>query len=622
MIIYTESKKGFVNDVLNNQIETKIYSKFKNAIGRTSKAEIKSWQNSMMYMSNILISSNVPDDSNVAIEYQIPNTSKRVDFIISGLDDNKEESVVIVELKQWEYAHKTHKDGIVKSFVGGKERELNHPSHQAYTYAKLITEYNETVQNDNIHIYPCSYLHNYIKESHGDEILDSWYQEYLDKAPTFLRNDSSKLSDFIKRYIKYGDNKDILYRIDHGKIRPSKSLAESVSKMLQGNKEFEMIDDQKVVYENIVDLVINNPNSVKRTIIVKGGPGTGKSVIAINLLVRLLKDQLNTQYISKNSAPREVYSTLLKNDFKKTFIDNLFKGSGGFVGAKENIFDCLIIDEAHRLNEKSGFYGNLGENQIKEIIHSSKVSLFFIDEDQMVTLKDIGNINEIRMYADSLNSEVYEMELTSQFRCNGSDGYLAWLDNILGIKETANVKLDTTDFDFKVFDDPNELRNEIIKKNNINNKSRILAGYCWDWPTKQRNNPNHYDIYIPKYNFKMSWNLDSDGKKYIIAKDSINEAGCIHTSQGLEVDYVGVIVGKDLLFFNDAVQTDVSNRSKNDQSVKGWKTIYKNNDFEKINKIDLIIRNTYRTLMTRGMKGCYVYFEDEKLKDYFLSRII
>ncbi len=621
MIVYTADKKQFSKDVLSNQIEDKIIEEYESRFGKANHAEIRAWRNSMQYMNNILIQSSVPDDSNVAIEYQVPNTSKRVDFILSGLDANREESVVIVELKQWDKAKKTNKDGIIKSFVGGRERELVHPSHQAFTYAKLIKEYNEVVQNENIHLYPCSYLHNFKNSEYNNPILDEWYKEYLDLAPAFLRDDTQELTDFIEKYIKFGDENNILYRIDNGRIRPSKSLADSVSSMLKGNKEFFMIDDQKVVYESIMELVLNNPNNEKRTIIVEGGPGTGKSVIAINLLVQMLNNDKNAQYITRNAAPREVYSTLLKKDFKKSFIDNLFKGTGSFIDTSLDYFDVLICDEAHRLNEKSGMFQNLGENQIKEIIHSSLVNIFFIDENQVVTLKDIGSIEMINEYATQLNSDVYSLELSSQFRCNGSDGYLAWLDNLLGIRETANPILNQREFDFKVFDDPNDLRDAIFEKNQVNNKSRLLAGYCWDWPKDNRNNTDYHDIVIEEYDFGMSWNLSNDGQAFIIKPDSVKEIGCIHTSQGLELDYVGVIIGKDILIENNQVITDVSKRSKMDQSVKGWKTAYKKNDHYKIEKVDRIIRNTYRTLLSRGMKGCYVFVHDQELKEYILEKI-
>jgi DUF2075 family protein len=620
MIVYRASKKDFAIDVLKNQIEGKIKAEFEKKLGLANLREIRSWKNSMVYMNNILIQSNVPNEANVSIEYQVPNTSKRVDFIISGKDQNKVESVVVIELKQWDSAKKTTKDGIVKSFVAGRERELVHPSHQAYTYARLIKEYNEVVQKDNIHIYPCAYLHNYKKQSFTNPILDELYQEYLDLAPSFLSDDTDILVDFIDRYIKYPDDEDIMYRIDHGRIRPSKSLSDSVSSMLKGNKEFYMIDDQKVVFETILELALQKDHH-KKTIIIEGGPGTGKSVIAINLLVELLKKQLNTQYITRNAAPRQVYSALLKQDHKRSFIDNLFKGSGSYTDTSNNYFDVLLCDEAHRLNEKSGMFQNLGENQIKEIINAARISVFFIDENQMVTLKDIGSIDLIEKFAKELKSDVYKLELESQFRCNGSDGYLAWLDNMLQIKETANPILDTTDFDFQIIDDPNTLRDLIFEKNRINNKARLLAGYCWDWDKNTRNDSNYYDITIPEFNFGMSWNLGSDGQAYIIQPESVNEIGCIHTSQGLEVDYVGVIIGQDIRYVNGQVITDVTKRAKTDQSVKGWKTAVRNNDIPKLQKIDKIIRNTYRTILSRGMKGCYVYVQDDKLKQYILSLI-
>lgn len=621
MIIYSASKKTFINDVLKNQIKDKIYLQYQSKIGKTSLSEQKSWENSMMYMSNILIQSEIPDDVNIAIEYQVPNTSKRVDFIIAGLNSNEEESVIIVELKQWSEVEKTTKDGVVKTFVGHSLRELTHPSYQAWTYALLIKEYNETVRNENIQLYPCAYLHNYTKQVSNDPIINEFYENYIKEAPSFLRDDTEKLSEFIKTFIRKGDQNDLLYRIDHGKIKPSKSLGEQIGSMLNGNKEFYMIEEQKIVYEELLELAQTLDDNKKKTVIIKGGPGTGKSVIAINLLVELINNyQYNTQYVTRNSAPRAVYSALLKGYRKKSFIDNLFKGSGSYINASENYFDCLIIDEAHRLNEKSGMFSNLGENQIKEIIYASKLSIFFIDEAQRVTFKDKGSIEEIRHWAKQNHSLVYEMELTSQFRCNGSDGYLAWLDNLLDIRKTANQILDTKEFDFKVFDDPNDLRDAIFEKNKINNKARLLAGYCWNWDKKTRNDTNHHDIQIKEFDFTMSWNLGSDGMEWLIKEESVNEVGCIHTSQGLELDYIGVIIGDDLRFENGEIKTDVSKRAKTDQSVKGWKKGIKNNPIETRKLADEIIKNTYRTLLTRGMKGCYIYCTNEELKKFIKSR--
>ena len=212
------------------------------------------------------------------------------------------------------------------------------------------------------------------------------------------------------------------------------------------------------------------------------------------------------------------------------------------------------------------------------------------------------------------------MELKSQFRCDGSDGYLAWLDNTLEIRETANYDLDDK-YDFKVFDNPNELRKAIMEKNKINNKSRLVAGYCWNWISDGKNKSDIYDIEIPEYDFGMSWNL-GNSKTWAIDEASINEVGCIHTCQGLEFDYVGVIIGDDLRYENNHIVTDYKKRAKTDQSLKGINKIAKEDGYEEAEKIaDTIIKNTYKTLMTRGMKGCYVYCTNKELEKYLKLNI-
>ncbi|MEK7070381.1 MAG: DUF2075 domain-containing protein [Patescibacteria group bacterium] len=618
MIVYQSTKQGFSNDVVTNNIETEILKIFQQKLGRkTTASEINSWKNSMMYMENILQDNDIPNDCGVMIEYQIPQTSKRIDFILTGQNDSRLDHAVIVELKQWEKAEITEMDGIVSTYVGNAKREMNHPSYQVWSYAALLSSFNEAVYKDNIQLKPCAYLHNYSEDD--DVINNEFYSEHLAKAPVFLRKDAFKLRSFIKQFVKHGDKGKLMYQIEKGRIKPSKGLADSLVKMLDGNQEFIMIDDQKIVYEKALYLARKSTEKNKNVFIVEGGPGTGKSVVAINLLVELTKRGLVTQYVSKNAAPREVYRNKLTGTRKQTEISNLFTGSGSFVNTKENIFDTLIVDEAHRLNEKSGMFKNKGENQVKEIIKASKFSVFFIDEDQRVTFSDIGEKEEIKKWAEKLGVTIHISELSSQFRCNGSDGYLAWLDNALQIKETANTIFESDDFDFKIVNSPAELRDIIFEKNKINNKARLVAGYCWNWVSK--NNKKLDDIVIPEHNFSMKWNLGSDGSLWIIAPNSVSEIGCIHTCQGLEVDYVGVIVGDDLIVRNGKVLVDPSKRANTDASIKGYKSLFKKDEKTAKEKIRSIIKNTYRTLLTRGMKGCYVYFTDKETEDYFKSRL-
>lgn len=620
MLIYNGLKSDFMADTENDVLETKLYDTIKQKMNRsTGLSELNSWRNSLKEMYITLNDSAIPSDAGVAIEYNIPQTSKRVDFLISGYDDNNRGNVIIIELKQWEQLQAVEgHEAIVETYTGGANRRVVHPSYQAWSYAALIKDYNQYVQDEDVELHPCAYLHNYPRKD-NDPLDAKQYEDILSDAPAFTYGQRDALRSFIKKNIKTGDGEDTLVKIENGKIKPSKQLQDSICGMLKGNKEFIMLDEQKVVYETILNLSTKcQKDNKKRTIIVEGGPGTGKTVVAINLLAELTKRDQFAQYVSKNSAPRIVYGYKLKGSMKRNSVDNLFKGSGCYTDAPLNSIGTILADEAHRLNEKSGMFQNLGENQIKEIIHASRCSVFFIDESQRVTTSDIGSVEEIEKWAKMEHSEVFRMELVSQFRCNGSDGYLAWVDDVLQIRDTANYDLEGIDYDIRICDSPMEMEHIILEKNSIRNRARILAGYCWNWPKETRNDVNYHDIKIGDYG--ISWNLDG-GDAFAINPDSVHEAGCIHTSQGLEFDYVGVIIGDDMRYENGEIITDYSKRAKTDQSMKGIKGIAKNNPQEANRLADEIIKNTYRTLMTRGMKGCYVYCTDSKLSEYLKERL-
>lgn len=613
MIVYSGTKRKFIDDVRSNNIAEIVENEILRKLNRNSPSNEKvSWHNSLQYMSNVLLDHEIPPSAGVAIEYNLPLTNRRVDFILTGKDEDRNDVAVIIELKQWQEVEKTNKDAIVRTRFQHGNIETNHPSYQAWSYSALIEDYNQTVRQESIRLKPCAYLHNMRSST---TINDPFYSAHTTKAPVFIAQDALRLAEFLKRFVKHGDSDNIMYRIEHGVIKPSKNLADSLVSMLNGNAEFLMIDDQKLVYETAIDLAHRAMTGQKRTLIVEGGPGTGKSVVAINLLVELTKREFLVQYVSKNAAPREVFKAKLTGAKKKTHIDQMFKGSGGYIDVLPDQFGVLLVDEAHRLNEKSGLYGNLGENQIKELISASKLTVFFIDEAQRVTLQDIGTAESIKLWANRLNSHVSELNLASQFRCNGSDGYIAWIDNALQIRETANTTLEDVDYEVKVFDDPNDLRDAIIEKNRLTNRARMVAGYCWDWVSK--NNGSLYDIVIPEFDFEAQWNLADDGSLWLIAEHSVEQIGCIHTCQGLELDYIGVIIGDDFVIRNGVTVTNAGNRSSMDRSIRGYKSMLKADPEEAKRLTSEIIRNTYRTLMTRGQKGCYIFCTDSETGEYF-----
>ena len=617
MIVYQAEKKEFLLDYDDRDIEDVIHAKYQAATSRkVAQAEIRSCRESLGYIARVLRDPDIADDVGVAIEFILPQTAKRIDVILAGHADDGSSRLVVVELKQWSSVDATDRDAIVLLRGNSRPDQVRvHPSYQAWSYSAFLEGFNEAVYDGGLEVRPCAYLHNYA----ADGVIDALhYQPYIERAPLFLKGDDDRkrLREFIKQHIRHGRGRQVLFALENGRMRPSKALADVVGKLLKGNSEFALIDDQKEVFEAARAACRQATASGKpRVVIIEGGPGTGKSVIAVNLLAAL-REGLTVKYISKNAAPRAVYSDKLIQTPDNAHLVNLFGGSGSFTETVQDAFDVLVVDEAHRLTEKSGFYGNLGTHQVKELIGAAKCSIFFIDEDQRVTLKDVGSKAVIRQFAAARNAEIEEFSLTSQFRCAGSDGYLAWVDDVLQIRPTANNTLSDIPYDFQVFDDPAELH-DAIKAKNTNNRARVVAGYCWPWSSKK--NPKLNDVVIGDY--ARQWNLDQDGSLWIVAPDSVEQIGCIHTCQGLEVDYVGVIIGPDLVMDGDNLKSMPRARDRHDKTMKGFVKMSKEQPAEAARLADMIIKNTYRTLMTRGMKGCYVYATDANLGEHIRARI-
>ncbi len=619
MIVYNATKAQFNDDVNLNRISDIILKNLreKNLSGGQS-AEYHSWQNSLHFMRAAIDDPDIPGDVEVAVEYQIPRTSKRVDFMIAGADSSDRRNVVVVELKQWEKAEKV--DDImqhsVRAFTGGANRIVNHPSYQAYAYATFIRNSSEKVQDELIGIQSCAYLHNCSPVDRvplDDIIYKPWYEE----APLFDKSQTLTLRNFIKKFIsKKSADGDLLYKIDNGRIRPSKALQDCLVSLMKGNEEFILLDDQAVVFD-MCKKIMNQclKDQKKRTIIIQGGPGTGKSVLAINLLKEFISQDLNASYCTKNRAPRDAYLRLLsKGDLKKQLnIKQLFRSPFELNAVDANFYKCLIVDESHRLVAQMYRDWN-GENEVKECINASLFTIFLIDEDQRISTKDIGSIDEIKKWASVLGSQVIMNEetiLRSQFRCNGSDQYIQFVNNVLQIGEPVDVDWSDMHFDLRVYDDPNKMRDTLRTLNRINNKARMVAGYCYDWNVKY--NRGDIDIYLEN-GFQAQWNLEKD-KIWAINPKSFEQVGCIHTAQGLEFDYVGVLIGRDLRFDSETGQiiTDQECISTDDKS-SGIRSAP-----EDVAK--KLIKNTYKTLLTRGQKGCFIYCEDLALRDHIRSML-
>ncbi len=615
MIVYSADKLHFVQDVKDGVIATKILDLIRErGLNAGHEREFASWNNSMLFMRNIVDDSDIDDEVQIAIEYNIPQTSKRVDFIMIGADSADKDNIVIVELKQWSKAEVVDDDMhfSVRTYVANDNRIVCHPSYQAYSYSRFLCNYSQAIFDRDIHLIPCAYLHNYLP-SYKTALSNEIYKEWYTSAPFFIMDEVPQFKEFVKRFVtKKSSQGDLLYLIEHGRIRPTKSLQDTFATMVRGTPAFDLLDEQAVCFDMCVRTMLQClKDQKKRTILIQGGPGTGKSVLAVNILMHFITCSCNAAYVTKNSAPRQAFLSILSHNKAENIaeISQLFRSPFGLSQTPKNSYDCLIVDEAHRLVKK--MYGDwTGENQVKECINSSLLSIFMLDEDQAVTTKDIGSVGEIEKWCKELGSTIImreETRLTSQFRCNGSDAYIQFVDYLLQRgEETLPVSLAELNYDFQLFDDACQMREALREKNAINNKARMVAGYCYDWDVK--NHRRDIDIELPG-GFEAKWNLAND-KIWAINPRSFEEVGCIHTAQGLEFDYVGVLIGKDLSY-NPTTGRIVTNRlaiSKDDKSsgIRGAS----DSDARRL------ILNTYKTLLTRGQKGCYVYCEDAPLRDH------
>ena len=615
-IAYLKTKSEFLAD--GQHIADRVWEGVRDNLGvKIAKdgSEYRSWASSLNAMYWVLRDGSIPENTGVAIEFRIVGTKQRIDMLLSGRNSTESQGVVI-ELKQWSDASLDTAGLPDHVLMMGRREE--HPSAQAADYASILTDFYGVVDQEPIQMSSCAYLHN-LEDRRVLEVAGR--PETLSESPFFIKNEEVALRGFISERISSGDNARALKLIDASAITPSRQLADRMSSMLRGNPEFSLKGTQRTAFEIIRKAVKETGSTGRKVVIVKGGPGTGKSVIALRMLSTAISENLNARYVTKNAAPRSVYAEQLKGDRQGPGIRNLLIGADGFHAHVGDSFDLLLVDEAHRLVHKSGRFKNLGENQIKEIIEASKVSVFFIDENQAVTWRDIGTIDEITSQAMAVGIETEVVELEVQFRCAGADDYMAWLDQTLGISDLDYQLPLRTDYEVKVFDSPSALRDAIFEKNrNGKHDSRLLAGYCWDWVSREE--PTQTDINFENQNFAMQWNLSRHGQGWMAQPDGVNQVGCVYTAQGLEGSYMGVIMGGDLIARDGRMLSDVNARAKTDRdSLWGWKSAMRKDPEVTQSKIDQIIKNQYRVLMTRGMKGTYLFSTDPETREYLRERI-
>lgn len=601
MLAYNETIKQFYEDVSNSRIIAKVLENL-----NAARNEQYAWQDAAIYMKNVLQSTNLPDDVEIGMELKIPITNSRIDFLIAGVDGKEKKSLVIVELKRWSVVSKTDKENLVNADDARYGNDQLHPSFQAYSYKINLEAYNKVVTEQNIGVSSCAYLHNLYNDR---DIKDDFYQEILEKSPLFSAHDNQKLVEFINKHVRKAHHHKLLYLIDKSELKPAQMLMDTLQDELRGKKVFTLLDKQEICYQNIKKVIRDHEQSEqKQVIIVRGGAGTGKSVIAIKLLNDFIQQQKLAFYVTKNSAVRSVYSRKLagkRNDHLRSLFMSTIKISQN---RPVNEYECLVIDEAHRLPERSkAGHVLFGQDLVKEIIAATKFAIFFIDEKQQIDIRDYATIAKIKETAVHFNAQVHDNEnlhLTAQFRCSGNDEFINSVESVLYNERLIYYNGD--DYDVKIFDDIHAWHQAILEKIDNTPNSRMLAGDVFDWVT--RDNPSDFDIKLDGLN--LQWNKDT----YFAGKeDQKYRVGHIDSVQGLEFDYIGLIIGDDLLY-DSKTKRVITNYQTHPINAGHFRRHGRREPLtEDLETIDLIIRNTYNVLLKRGIKGCYIYCMDKNL---------
>ena len=622
MHLYSGTSTGFVEDATLNQIGEKLSRAFfEHFRYEPPKSELMSWRNSLKSMASAVAVGGF-DDHGVIVEYQLPLSSRRLDVMLTGRDHDGRSQGVIVELKQWDETFPTHVEDCVVTFVGGARREVLHPSAQVSGYRQYLTDTHSAFSDGEVGLGACSYLHNMVFDSESELYADR-HAGLLQVAPIFTGDQVHDLVEFLDVRIGEGGGVPILDTVLAGRYAPHKRLLDHTARMIRGEPTYVLLDEQRVAFNSVLAAVQQQHRTdTKSVFLINGGPGTGKSVIALNLVAGLSESGRVVHHATGSKAFTENVRKVVGRRAAAQF-----KYFNSYLGEEPEVLDVLVCDEAHRLREFSHNRftpraRRTDRPQVEELIDAARVSVFFIDDLQVVRPGETGSSALIREAAGRFGAEVKEYELEAQFRCGGSDGFVQWVENTLGIRDTPHVLWEPEEqFEFDVVDSPQELEIIINQKAAAGYTARLTAGFCWAWSNPNDDGTLVDDVEVGEW--RMPWNARSEAARLAVgvpksnfwASDpgGLDQVGCVYTAQGFEFDYVGVIFGRDLVYRPRTGWVGQAGYS-HDSVVKRAATISED-EFARL------VKQTYRVLLTRGLKGCFVYFQDDATRDFLLSRV-
>ncbi|MGW2303884.1 DNA/RNA helicase domain-containing protein [Streptomyces sp. NPDC001809] len=577
---------------------------------KPSAAEERSWERSLPALTSVLLEAGLHEVT-LLIEYGLPLTSKRADAILAGVHPKTgEPSYVVIELKQWSQAAPEDGEPLLCR-VDAYTRPVLNPVEQVRGYCDYLVSFNGALAEHPERIAGAAYLHN--ATEFGIEGLAEVGES--ERGRLFSEQRRGEFIRFLRSRLAPLGGASAADELLAGKIGPSKQLMDVAAQEVREREQFVLLDEQRVAYETVMRAVREAAQADrKNVVVVTGGPGTGKSVIALSLLGELYRQGRPALHATGSQSFTKTMRKVA--GARKREVQDLFKYFNSFMTAERNALDVIICDEAHRMRQTSAnrytpANRRSDKPQVEELIDAARVPVFLLDEHQIVRPGEMGNVDQIRAAASAKGLSCTVVPLESQFRCGGSDAYLGWVLRLLGLDSGGPVAWEPDDkMQLMVADTPEEMESFLETKRAEGYSARMSAGYCWKW-TKETAPGQALPADVVIGDWARPWNVFGDRAvagappSALWATDpaGFGQVGCVYTAQGFEYDWSGVILGPDLVWRDDRWVTDRT-RSKD--------PVFKRSTPDA--EVDLLIRNTYKVLLTRGMVGTVVYSTDEQTR--------
>lgn len=544
----------------------------------------------------------------VALEYHLPLSGKRIDVMFTGTDSSSRPWAVVLELKQWSkvWLDDVHATNVRYQEKASREDLHPHPSEQAADYADWLGDYHSAFVDEGVGASPAAYCHN-LDEAHAAALLDARFADLLERSPLFLKGQEQGLAALVETRVGAGGGARVLERILGASFHPSRRVLDSLEEVLASRREWHLLDEQRTAFNEILAEVRRARAGAGRSVVlVRGAPGTGKTVVAVQLLASALR----LEWKAAHSTGGKAFTTALRSKFKGAH--GLFVWNMSLRTAPTQGLDLLLVDEAHRVRESSDMRftprAERGKrSQAEELINAARVTVFLLDENQFVRPDEVGSTELLRTEAKRLGARVREFDLQAQFRCGGCAEYLHWVDWLLGFRAERPGPWGAR-YEVSVVGTPEELEAMVPESRAMGENARLVAGFCWNWSAAPADGRLVPDVVVGEW--KRPWNENPGNRPfkpgnhpYTLWADTEageGQIGCIYSAQGFDFARVGVIWGLDLVRRGD--QWVAQPRHSFDRPVKTSKDML------------TLVRNAYRVLLTRGMRGVRLLILDEETR--------